>query len=114
MNSELNATLSLILSEMKNNNTQLTQINTHLGGIDSRLDNLEHHIVGIDAHLEQVDTHLEWIDTRLDKLEQKQDMQMQQLAAILNGQNILAKELYCVSRRTTKLERTLYRIKEVI
>lgn len=107
MNSELNATLSLILSEMKNNNTQLKQINTHLGGIDSRLDNLEHHIVGIDAHLE-------WIDTRLDKLEQKQDMQMQQLAAILNGQNILAKELYCVSRRTTKLERTLYRIKEVI
>lgn len=107
MNSELNATLSLILSEMKNNNTQLKQINTHLGGIDSRLDNLEHHIVGIDAHLE-------WIDTRLDKLEQKQDMQMQQLAAILNGQNILAKELYCVSRRTTKLERTLYRIKEAI
>ena len=107
MNSELNATLSLILSEMKNNNTQLKQINTHLGGIDFRLDNLEHHIVGIDAHLE-------WIDTRLDKLEQKQDMQMQQLAAILNGQNILAKELYCVSRRTTKLERTLYRIKEVI
>lgn len=167
MDSELNATLSLILSEMKNTNAHLEQIDSHLeqvdarlDGIDIRLDSLDHRmdglelrmdgleqrIDGIELHLEQVDARLDKLEEsqellfqqslahtqaihavsndlvtirdslleRLDNMEQKQNQQGQQLAVILNEQNILAKELYCVSWRTTKLEDRFYRMKEAI
>ena len=96
MDSELNATLSLILSEMKNTNAHLEQIDSRLNGIDSRLDKLEQ---GQELLLQQSLAHTQAIHAVSNDLATIRDNLLERMDAIqIENRSICGEMLYDIAR----------------